>query len=137
MRTRRRKVRSTIPSRRQDSIPRKQSMESTILHVQRRYSNTSPINHQQIQSEPLNEELAIMLQALAIQRMKHSMPRPVRSASRSMSLTAFPAINRLSTYWPLIYSPVLRPTKRHTPMLELRDCGNSFSRQIVDRILIS
>mmetsp|Transcript_12149 Transcript_12149/g.21809 ORF Transcript_12149/g.21809 Transcript_12149/m.21809 type:complete len:278 (+) Transcript_12149:1023-1856(+) len=133
-----RKVGTTVSPSGQNSVLGLDSVQGSILHVERHRSNAlSIVRHEQIHGEVLDEVSGIKCQTAAIQRMKHGVPRTVRRTRASMGLSTLSKIQTLSPECSLINLPLLRPRERQAELLQLQHRLGRLPTHVVNGILIA
>ena len=93
-----------------------ETVDAAILHAQRHNTSASPIFHDQIESEILNEKRRVVAQALPIQRVQHGMAGAVSGGTRALGWRAVTKILHHAAERALINLAFLRARKRHSEM---------------------
>ena len=63
-------------------------MNGSILQTERDYSDTLPVLHDEVQGKVLNEVVAIIAEALAVQCVEERVAGPVGNAAAPVSLSS-------------------------------------------------
>mmetsp|Transcript_47907 Transcript_47907/g.94514 ORF Transcript_47907/g.94514 Transcript_47907/m.94514 type:complete len:475 (-) Transcript_47907:84-1508(-) len=131
-------VRTPIAASCEDRSIGSEPVDGPVLHTHRDHPCARPVAvHDQIQSEVLNKEEAVMLQRSTVQSVEHRVPCSVCSSSASVSLTSLAKLQRLSSERPLVNLSILRSRKWQTVGLQLQHSSRGFSAHVLDRILIT
>ena len=63
-------------------------MQRPVLHVDREYTDTLAVLHEQIERKVLDEEVCVVAQGLAVQGVEDGVTGPIRSSGAAIGLTA-------------------------------------------------
>ena len=118
--------------------PKKKNIHLTVLEAQRQdtLAFSTGLIHNQIQRKVLDEELAVVPHRLAVQRVEHSMSRPVCRSGTPISLATFAEIERLPTEGTLVDLPFVGAGERKAVVLELDDGGRGLAAHVLDGVLV-
>ncbi len=89
-------------------------MDCAISHVVGHDSPTLTILHNQVQSEILNKEYAIIAQSSSKEGVKHRMSSPIGDSAASVGLAAGTEVFGLPSEGSLINFPFFCSAERHT-----------------------
>ena len=95
--TRAGEVRATVATSSKNGLVRTEPVEGTVLHVERDDTNTLAVFHDQVKREVLNEEVGVVPEGLAIERVEEGVAGTVGSSSASVRLTTLAELERLAT----------------------------------------
>lgn len=115
---------------------RAEPVDGTVLLVVRDDTDDLAVVGQQVHGEELDEEVAVVVQRLAIQRVQHRVARSVRDSTGTVRLPALAELLRLATEGPLVDPAFLGTRERHTVVLQLDDGLGRLTRHVVDRVLV-
>ena len=85
--TRAAEVGSSVTARGKDGLVRAETMQGAVLHVERDDTNTLAILHDQVEREVLDEEIGVVAEGLAIERVQQSVAGTVSGSSATICLT--------------------------------------------------
>ena len=95
--TRAGEVRATVATSSKNGLVRTEPVEGTVLHVERDDTNTLAVFHDQVKREVLNEEVGVVPEGLAVERVEEGVAGTVGSSSASVRLTTLAELERLAT----------------------------------------
>ena len=72
-----------------------EAVDRSVLHVHRDVAHALAVLHHQVQREELDEELAVVLERLAVECVEHGVAGPVLDAGAAVGLPALAEIQRL------------------------------------------
>ena len=113
------KVSTSITTGSQDGLVSPEAMEGTIFHVECDDTDTFAILHDQVESKVFDEEVGVMTERLAIQRVEQGVAGAVGGSCTAVCLTTFAIIQRLATKSTLINFSVFCSGERYTVMFKL------------------
>jgi hypothetical protein len=114
-----REVGSAVTARSQNGLVRPESVERSVLEVERNDTDALSVLHQQVQGEVLDEEVGVVSERLSVEGVKDGVSGSVGSGSTSVSLSALSEIERLSTESTLVDLALFRSREGDTVVLEL------------------
>ena len=82
-------------------------MECAVFHVQSNDTHTLAVLHDQVESKVLNEEIGVVTQRLAVERVQEGMPSTVSGGCATVGLASLSVFQRLSTKGALVDPPPL------------------------------
>jgi hypothetical protein len=147
-----RKVGPTITSGSQDSLVRSESVERSILHVEREHTDTFTVLHEQVERKVFDEEVGVVAERLAVEGVKNGVTRSVGGGGAPVSLSSLSELERLSTKGSLVDLALLGTREWDTKVLELYmsapyeadpcrthldDSVRCLSAHVMDSILVS
>lgn len=110
---------ASVASGGKNSLVGAETVKSTVFHVQRDNTNTFAILHDEIQREVFNEEVRVVSEGLAVERVQEGVSGTIGGGSATVRLTTLSEIQRLTTKSALVDLALLRPRERNTKVLEL------------------
>lgn len=137
MRRRARKVRPSVTPRRQHRIRRLEPMQRPILEVEGDNAPTRTVIHEKIESEVLDEVVAIVFKRLSVQGVEEGVAGAVGDAAAPMRLPALSEVQRLSTEGALVDPSVFRSGKRHAVVFQLENGLGGLAGHVVYGILVA
>ena len=114
-------VSTTITSGGQNGLVSTETVEGPIFHIQSDDTNTFSVLHDEVEGKVFNEEVGVVPERLPVECMQDGMPRSVRSSSTTVSLTALPKLEGLTTERPLVDLAINSTREWHTKVFQLHD----------------
>lgn len=114
-----REVGSAVTARSEDGLVRPESVERSVLEVERNDTDALSVLHQQVQGEVLDEEVGVVSERLSVQGVEDGVAGSVSGGSTSVSLSALSEVERLSTESTLVDLALFRSREGDTVVLEL------------------
>lgn len=108
VRTRAAEVRSPVTTGGQDSLVCTEAVEGAILHVQRDDTNAFAVLHDEIECEVLDEEVGVVPEGLAVERVEESVPGTIRRRCAAVGLATLAVLQRLTAESTLVDLALLR-----------------------------
>merc|ERR1712172_422353 len=112
-------------------------VDGAVLQAESNHSPALSILHQQVDGKVLNEVVAVIAEALAVQSVEEGVTGPVSNAAAPMSLTSLAVLVRLAAKGTLVDLALWGPAERHPVVPKLNDGGGRLSGHVVDCILVS
>jgi hypothetical protein len=81
-------VRSPVTTRRQDGLVRAETMECAVFHVQSNDTHALAILHDQVEGKVLDEEVGVVTQRLAVERVQEGMAGTVSGGCATVGLAS-------------------------------------------------
>lgn len=117
--TRAAEVSSSVTTRRQDSLVRAEAMECAVFHVQSDDTYAFAVLHDQVESKILNEEVCVVTQRLAIERVQEGMASTIGGSCATIGLASLSIFQGLSTKGALVDLALWCARERHTVVFKL------------------
>lgn len=114
-----RKVRSAVTASSQDSFVASEPVESTVFHVNSKYTDTLAVLHEKVESKVLDEEVGVMSERLTVQGVENGVTGSVSGGGTSVSLTTLAVLKGLTPESSLVDFALLGSGEGHTVVLEL------------------
>src|SRR5215467_13715633 len=131
-----RKIGAAAAARRQYHDMGAKQMQAAVLKPPCDDAAARAVIDDQIKHEIFDEELGIVLQALLVKRVKHSVPGPVSGGTGALGQALAP-VHGVPAKRPLIDPAILGARERHAEMLELDNCGRRVAAHEFDGILVA
>ena len=112
-------------------------MNSAISHVVSHNSTAFISLHNQIHSEILYEEDAVVTKRTSKECVQHRVSGSVSDSAAAVSLSSFAELGRLTTEGSLINLAISSSTEWHAVRLKLANSNWSFSCHVLDCILVT
>ena len=93
--------------------------------------------HQQVESEILDEEARLVLQALLVERVQDRVAGAIRRGAGPIRHVALGIFRRVAAEPPLVDLAGIGTAERHAQMLELDDRMDRLAAHICDRVLVA
>ena len=132
-----REVGSTVATSGDDGVVGLHSVDGTVSHVVAHDTTALATLHDEVESEVLDEEDAVVAESSTEQSMKHAVAGSVGDGAASIGLTTLTHVLRLTTEGSLINLTILGSRERHAVRLKLEDSIGSFTSHVLDGVLIS
>ena len=88
---------SSVTSRGEDGLVGAETVKGTVLHVQRNDTDTFSVLHNQVQREVFNEEVRVVSERLAVERVQESVSSTIGGGGATIGLTTLSELQRLTT----------------------------------------
>ena len=112
-------------------------VDGAILKAERDHTPALAILHQEVDGEVLDEEVAVVAEALAVQGVEEGVAGPVSDTAAPVSLASLAVLVGLPTEGPLVDLALRGPAEGHAIVLQLDDSSWCLSGHVVDGILVS
>ena len=113
-------------------------MQRAVIELERDHAAAMAVLvHDQVDGEVLDEELGVVAQRLAIERVEHGVAGAVGRGAGALGRRAVAEIGGHAAEGALVDLAVLGARERHAPVLELVDSGRCVAHEIFDRVLIA
>ena len=112
-------VGSTISTSGQDRVLGKEAVQGAVLHVEGDNTNALAVLHDQVEREVLDEEVGIVAQGLAVERVQQCVAREVGRGGAAVGLAALAEVERLTAERALVDLALLRTREGNTEVLKL------------------
>merc|ERR1719352_104818 len=122
---------------RHHSVVGVEPVDGAVLQAESNHSPALSILHQQVDGKVLDEVVAVIAEALAVQSVEEGVTGPVSNAAAPVSLTSLAVLVRLASKGTLVDLALRGPAERHPIVLKLNDGGGRLSGHVVDCILVS
>src|SRR5208282_6263883 len=93
--------------------------------------------HQQVESEILDEETRLVLEALLVERVQDGVAGAIRGCAGSIGHVAFRIFGRVAPEPALVDLASLRAAERYAQMLKFNDSIGGLAAHICDGILVT
>ncbi len=98
---------------------RTEPVQGAVLHVARHDTDTLAVFHDQIERKVLNEEVCVVPEGLAVERVEEGVAGTVGRSSATVCLTALAELEGLTTERTLVDLALLGSREGDTEVLEL------------------
>jgi hypothetical protein len=113
------------------------SVDSSVSNVVSHDATALSILHNEVQSEVLNEENAVIAESTAEQGVQHGVTSTISHSAASVGLTSLSELLRLATESALVNLTLSGSAERHTVGLELSHGDGGLTCHVLDSVLIS
>jgi len=93
--------------------------------------------HDQIQRKVLDKIVGVVMERLAVERMKERVTSSVGSGAASVCLSTLSILLRLTAKSSLVYPAVFRSRERASVSFEFDNRSGGFAGHVMDRILVT
>jgi hypothetical protein len=114
-----------------------EAMQRTVLHAVGKHSTALSILHNQIDSEVLDEEGAVVAKGLSVEGVEDGMSGTIGSGGAASGLTSLSELQGLTSEGSLVDGSVGVTREWHSIALQFDDGGWSLAAHILDGVLIS
>src|SRR5262245_4538727 len=119
-----------------DHAMRAEAMDSAVIETPRHQPAADAVLHDEIEREILDEEIHVVLDGLAIERVQHGGAGAIGGGAGAMG-NALAVMGRHAAEGALIDLAVLVAAERHAEMLEFVDGLGRVAAEIFDGVLIA
>ena len=106
--TRAAEVRSSVATGREDGLVRAETVEGAVLHVERNDTDTLAVLHDEVEGEVLDEEVGVVAEGLAVERVEEGVAGTVGRGGTTVSLATLAEFEGLTTERTLVDLALLR-----------------------------
>ena len=121
VRRRARKVGASVAARGDDRVVGAEAMDGAVLETERNDAHALALVHDEVESEVLDEEVRVVAQRLAVERVQERVARTIGDARATLGLLAHAVVERGAAERALIDAAVLFAAERHADVLELEN----------------
>ena len=130
-------VHASAPARRDDGHVGAEAVDRSVLQAPGEQAATGAVLvHQQVESEILDEESRLVLEALLIERVQDGVAGAIRRGAGPIGHVALGILGRVAAEPPLVDLAGVGAAERHAQMLELDDRVDRLAAHIRDRVLV-
>ena len=97
VRTRATEVCATVTAGREHGLVRAEPVERAVLHVESHDADTLAVLHDQVEREVLNEEVGVVTERLAVERVEESVASTVCRSRAAVGLATLAVLEGLAT----------------------------------------
>ena len=102
VRTRATEVSASITTSRQDGLVCTETVKGTVFHIQRNNTDALAILHDQVKGKVLDEEVGVVPEGLAVERVEEGVSSTIGGRSAPVGLATFAELQRLTTEGALV-----------------------------------
>src|SRR5690606_30476828 len=122
---------TAIATRRQHYHLGREAVDGAVVQVPCHDARAlAVVRHDQVKREILHEELRMMLDRLAVERVKDCVSGTVCSRAGALHGRTITKVLHVTTERPLVNATVISARERHAVVLELIDSSRRFTRQV-------
>ena len=122
MRARAAEVGASVAAGGENGLVRSEAMKRAVLHVQCHDTDALAALHNEIEGEVLDEEVGVVAERLAIERVEESVSGTISGSSAAVGLATLAVLEGLTTKSALVDLAFLSTGEWHTIVLELDTC---------------
>ena len=138
MRGGRREVGATVTAGGEDDHLGAKAVDRAVIELEADHADAAAVLvHDEVDREELDEELGVVLESLAVERMKHGVAGPVGRSAGTLSRRSLAEIRRHAAERPLVDLAFLCARERHAPVLKLVDRLRRVLAKVFDGILVA
>lgn len=130
-------VGTTVATSGHDGLLGSHTMDGTIGNVVGHNTAALTIFHDQVHSEVLDEENAVVTKSTAEEGVQHGVTGTIGDSAASVGLTTFAVLLRLTTKSTLVNLTLSGSAERHAVGLELSNSDGGLTSHVLDGVLIS
>ena len=127
---------AAVAAGREDRHVGAEAVDGAVVELERDHAAAAAFVHDEVDGEVLDEELGLMPQRLAVERVQHGVAGAVGRGAGALR-DALAVIGGHAAERALVDLAVLGAGERHAPMLELVDRGRRVAAQVFDRVLVA
>jgi hypothetical protein len=106
-------------------------VDGAVVEVPRHDAGAGAVRlHDQVEREILDEELRVVLQRLAVERVQDGVAGAVGSGAGALHGRTVAIVHHVAAEWPLVDLALFRARERHAVMLELVDGGRRLAHHV-------
>lgn len=115
-----REVGSTVTTGGQDGLVTPESVQCSVLHVERDDTDTFAILHEKVEGKVFNEEVGVVSEGLTVKGVEDGVTGSIGSGGASIGLSTLSELEGLTTESSLVDLALLGSGEWDTEVLELR-----------------
>ena len=112
-------VRAPVAAGGEDGLVAAEPVDGAVLHAHRHHADALALVHDEVEREVLDEELRVVAERLAVERVQHRVPRAIRRARAAVRLAALAVVERLPAERALVDLALVGAREGQAVVLEL------------------
>ena len=108
MRARAAEVGASVAAGGENGLVRSEAMKRAVFHVERDNTDTLAVLHDEVEREVLDEEVCVVAEGLAVERVEESVASTVGRSRATVGLATLTVLQRLTTERTLVNLALLR-----------------------------